>query len=150
MRLGFTPVLVLTAAVGWALASAAPVPKGLKAKASPKTLEQKLIGNWLLVSEAPNESGVTKEVEYKPGGKLIVRVEFKGDDIAIIAEDVGSYKVLDADDADPRRLNVSGPKHRGLIKIAPGLETIDTLSDEVMTKRNAEGISERYVRLKSK
>jgi hypothetical protein len=150
VRLRFTPALVLTLAVGWALAAAAPVPKALKAKAPPKTFEQKLTGIWLLVSEAPNEKGVTKEVEYRPGGKLVVRLEYKMDDGAFTMEEVGSYQVFDPDAANPRRLNVSGSKLRGLVKITPGLETVETLSDEVMTKQNAEGITERYVRLKDR
>lgn len=144
MRLRFTSAIVVTLAVGWASASAAPVPKAVKAKpkSTEPTLEQKLIGTWRL-------DGEDVYVEYMPGGVLEMRFESAGGG-CLTLRSPRAYKVLEPDAEYPLGRLDADYGFRGIVKLAPGLELIEKVTGDEMVKRNSAGVVQRYERVKDK
>ncbi len=139
MRFRFTPALVLTLAVGWVSAPAAPVPK------KKTTLEDKLVGTWRLVREKGENPGYTLYVEYKAGGVLEVRYEYAGD---LLPKETytGTYKAIEPDDANPLGSidwtidEPTGPRSE--------VAKVSTLTADELTEVDPKGKAERFERVK--
>lgn len=140
MRFRFAPALVLTLAAGWAVAPAAPVPKG-----KAKTLEEQLIGTWKFVPDDGRDRGYTMYIEYKPRGELEVRFEYTG---GVSPADVytGTYKVVEPDAKNPLGAIDWSAKYDTEVKAE--VAKIDKLTDDELTEIDPDGVVERFERVK--
>jgi uncharacterized protein (TIGR03066 family) len=139
VRLRFTPVLVVTLAAGWASAPAAPVPK-----AKAKTVEEKVLGKWKMVtSQGEPVRTPYFYIVYKKGGEMEFRREYAGQEPSVSP---GKYKA--AEPTDEHKFGTidwtvnEGGAERG------ELSRITELTDDVLEFKDPDGLVERFERVK--